>query len=295
MSGWTKLFSSIVTSSIWCEDDSTVRVWIAMLAVADADGVVEGSIPGFANLARVSVDQMRSAVAKLCSPDHDSRTPDNEGRRVEAIEGGWRILNYAAYREKGQAKEGSKAPAMRKYRARKRQEAETVTVGNALPAAVTGDPEERREKQEAEQITPPTPSRRGPKRVSQAFHPDTDETARRYVIAYNGSYQRRVGVLPTLREDLSRRLHQGYTPEQLVAVPILASAQVEYKQEPGVLLRTGENPRNGPDGRVTGAKNWIGDSLNKASGTVLWPHQVQAAEAAGAMDYLRSLGAKVSQ
>ncbi len=26
MAGWTKLFSSIVTSSVWCEDHSTVRV-----------------------------------------------------------------------------------------------------------------------------------------------------------------------------------------------------------------------------------------------------------------------------
>lgn len=144
MAGWTKLFSSIVTSSVWCEPHATVRVWVAMLATADADGIVEGSLPGFANLARVSVDEMRAAVATLAGPDPDSRTPDHEGRRIEAMEGGWRILNHAAYRERGQAKEGSKAPAMRRYRLRKRQEAQ---AGNALPEEVTGEPEERREKQ----------------------------------------------------------------------------------------------------------------------------------------------------
>jgi hypothetical protein len=53
MSGWTKLFSSIVTSSIWIEPNATLRVWVALLATADADGLVEGSVPGFANLARV--------------------------------------------------------------------------------------------------------------------------------------------------------------------------------------------------------------------------------------------------
>jgi hypothetical protein len=122
MAGWAKLFSSIVTSSVWTEDDATLRVWIAMLATADAQGVVEGSVPGFASLARVSVEQMERALEKLSAPDPYSRTPDHEGRRLEAIEGGWLVLNYAKYRLQAQAKEGSRAPYYRSYRARKRAE-----------------------------------------------------------------------------------------------------------------------------------------------------------------------------
>lgn len=102
MSGWTKLFSSIVTNSVWVEPDATLRVWIAMLATADAEGLVEGSVPGFANLAWVTTEEMRLAVERLSSPDPDSRTPDFEGRRIEPIEGGWRILNYQGYCERGQ-------------------------------------------------------------------------------------------------------------------------------------------------------------------------------------------------
>ena len=117
MSGYSKLFSSIVTSTIWCEDHATVRVWVAMLAMTDARGLVEGSIPGFANVARVSIPEMRQAVDKLSSPDPDSRTPDHEGRRIESVPGGWRILNYQAYRERCQAKDGSRANYMREYRA----------------------------------------------------------------------------------------------------------------------------------------------------------------------------------
>lgn len=122
LAGFSKLFASIVTSSVWCEDDETLRVWIAMLATCDADGLVQGSIPGFASLARVTVEQMEHSVERLSSPDRYSRTPDHEGRRVEAFEGGWRILNYGKYREAAQAKEGSNAPAMRAYRKRKREE-----------------------------------------------------------------------------------------------------------------------------------------------------------------------------
>lgn len=128
MSGWTKLFSSIVTSSVWVAPNPILRVWIAMLATADAEGLVEGSVPGFANLARVTTKQMRRAVDTLSSPDPNSRTPDFEGRRIEAIEGGWRILNYQPYRERGQGKEGSRAPYYRAYRRRKATVAQQETV-----------------------------------------------------------------------------------------------------------------------------------------------------------------------
>ena len=122
MAGWTKLFSSIVTSSVWCTDDRTFRVWIALLALSDKEGVVDGSVPGMANLCRLSVKEMRAALKKLSSPDPDSRTPEFEGRRIEAIEGGWRILNYEKYRQKAMAGEGSRAPYYREYRKRKRAE-----------------------------------------------------------------------------------------------------------------------------------------------------------------------------
>ena len=100
MSGYTKLFSSIVTSSIWCEDDKTRLVWVTMLALASKDGVVEAAIPGLANAARVPIEDCRAAVARLLAPDPDSRTTEFEGRRIEPCDGGWRLLNHAKFRAK---------------------------------------------------------------------------------------------------------------------------------------------------------------------------------------------------
>ena len=119
MAGFSKLCSSIVTSSVWGEDDKTLRVWFAMLAMTDAAGVVEGSVPGFAHVARVTIPEMEHAIGRLTSTDPYSRTPDNEGRRIEAVPGGWRILNYKAYRDRYQAKDGSRAGYMRDYRAKR--------------------------------------------------------------------------------------------------------------------------------------------------------------------------------
>jgi hypothetical protein len=96
--GFTKLFNTIVTSTIWQEDDKTRIVWITMLAIADANGIVSASIPGLASVANVEVDAARVAVQKFEQIDPDSRTKDFDGRRIEPIEGGWRILNYFKYR-----------------------------------------------------------------------------------------------------------------------------------------------------------------------------------------------------
>lgn len=100
MSGFTKLFSTIVTSSIWSEDDKTRIVWITMLALANREGVVEAAVPGLANAARVSVEDCEAALKRFCEPDKYSRSKSHDGRRIEAIEGGWKLLNHASYREK---------------------------------------------------------------------------------------------------------------------------------------------------------------------------------------------------
>lgn len=105
MSGYTKLFSSILASTIWREDDKTRIVWITMLAMSNKDGMVEGSIPGLADMARVTVDDCKGALSKLMSPDEYSRTKAFEGRRVKEVDGGWLILNHAVYRAKLSADE----------------------------------------------------------------------------------------------------------------------------------------------------------------------------------------------
>ncbi len=97
--GFTKLFNTIVTSTIWQEDDKTRIVWITMLAIADAFGNVFAAIPGLASVANVSIESTEKAVTNLLAADPYSRTKDFEGRRIEEIDGGWHILNYGKYRK----------------------------------------------------------------------------------------------------------------------------------------------------------------------------------------------------
>jgi len=100
MSGYTKLDSEILTSTIWGESMGVRLTWITMLALTDKNGEVHGSIPGLARLAGVPEDDCREGIAKFLSSDPDSRSKENAGRRIAEIDGGWLLLNYAKYREK---------------------------------------------------------------------------------------------------------------------------------------------------------------------------------------------------
>lgn len=123
---YTKLASSIIHSTIWREADHVRIVWVTMLALVDKHGLVEASIPGLADAARVTVEQCEEALEKLMAPDPYSRTPDHDGRRIDAVEGGWELLNHAKYRglmteEQRREKDAERA---RRYRERQKSKRE---------------------------------------------------------------------------------------------------------------------------------------------------------------------------
>lgn len=144
--GYTKLFASIVASTIWREADHVRIVWITMLAMADSQDCVAASVPGLADLARVSIEQCEDAIKKLMSPDPYSRTKDNEGRRIAEIDGGWMILNRNKYRELGAAEDRReyKREYMREYMRQRRLD----NVRQCLPPLNTSEVQVQKEVQE---------------------------------------------------------------------------------------------------------------------------------------------------
>jgi hypothetical protein len=133
---YVKVFSDIIQSSIWAEDAETCKVWITMLALANQDGLVRATAPGISNEARVPIEKTRQVLALLEAPDSESRTPDNEGRRIERIDGGYLILNYPRYRdmrdeEKRREQGRKRAQAYRNRHAGVTQNNAGVTTNNA--------------------------------------------------------------------------------------------------------------------------------------------------------------------
>ena len=98
MAGYTKLFNSILMSSVWEEDTETRIVWVTLLALADQYGHVDGTIRSLARMARVSQVACQKALATFESPDEHDRSGVDQGRRIRPEQGGWIIVNHAAYR-----------------------------------------------------------------------------------------------------------------------------------------------------------------------------------------------------
>jgi hypothetical protein len=95
----TKLFSTITDSTIWDESPMTCKIWITLLAMSDWHGCVYASVPGLANRARATIEQVEEALRVFRAPDKYSRSQEYEGRRIEDIDGGWLLLNHKKHRD----------------------------------------------------------------------------------------------------------------------------------------------------------------------------------------------------
>ena len=132
MKGYTKLHGKIVHSSIWREPNHVRILWVTMLAMADQDGVVESSVGGLADVARLSVEECKEALSVLLSPDPDS-SDGTTGERIMRIPLGWLVLNHSMYRDRQTRQQAQTAERVRRHRERKRQGVtlDEVTSGSA--------------------------------------------------------------------------------------------------------------------------------------------------------------------
>jgi hypothetical protein len=107
-----------------------------MLVMSDRNGVVDGSIPGLARLSGSTIDETVTAIRTLSSEDEYSRTKENNGRRIEEVDGGWRILNFEKYHKMLDADETRKNAAGRQRKHRSEQK--TVTTCHEVTNVTSG-------------------------------------------------------------------------------------------------------------------------------------------------------------
>lgn len=245
--GYTKLFSSIVHSTVWREPDHVRLVWITMLALANRRGHVSASVPGLADAARVSVERCREALSILASPDPDSRTPDHEGRRIETVPGGWAILNHALYRERQSADHRRELARARVARHRARKKAAGNAPSNAMSRTVAVGHDKQRQKQRRRlpvedagsgsevisgsgAVVPPAPI------GADAREPNVHA---RMLAFYESEYRTRVGSGPSVsradKSQLGRLLASGCPSDVDPArwPRLVAEALRRYLDDPG--------------------------------------------------------------
>jgi hypothetical protein len=117
--GFAKLYGSRLAESSLLECAVATRwVFLYMLARADEDGIYRcATVAALARAANVTRRQATTAVAELEGPDPHSTTPDEDGRRIVRVRGGWRIVTHRQYRDYRSRRQVVDAARQRRARA----------------------------------------------------------------------------------------------------------------------------------------------------------------------------------
>lgn len=135
MNTWSPLFSKIVDSSLWREEDLVVKIFLTLLAKKDFDHVVRATAFMIGEWAKKTEGEALEALRILSSPDTKRLEPQPfEGRRIEKVEGGWLILNGQYYEDlmRRENRREYKARKQKEYRDRKKMEPNVASAEEKL-------------------------------------------------------------------------------------------------------------------------------------------------------------------
>ena len=143
---YCKIFQSILKSSVWIGSSKDVKIlWITMLCQKDNSGLVQSTVPGLAKDAELTIEECEKALKVLSSPDIYSgdqvRNPDSDGRRIERVPGGWKILNHQYYRNITSIDDQKEK--WREQKRRQRGQQRTQVDMSAMSAYTDTDPNNR--------------------------------------------------------------------------------------------------------------------------------------------------------
>jgi len=131
---FAKVFSQIFDSSI-AESHEVRHIFMDLLVLADATGVVDMTMHAISRRINVPLESVKAALEKLASPDPLSRSAKEDGRRIVLIDShrdwGWQIVNYEHYR-KTQDEEARRS-YFRDYRKAEREKASDKKKTSSTP------------------------------------------------------------------------------------------------------------------------------------------------------------------
>ena len=134
-----KIFDSMYEGTLYGHWQAIVT-FQQMIVLADADGVVDMTPQAIAARTSIPLEIIQAGIKVLEAPDQYSRTPDEDGKRIELLDEhrpwGWHIVNHEKYKNLRDADEIRAQNRERQQRFRDKKK--TVTQRNAPSRSVTG-------------------------------------------------------------------------------------------------------------------------------------------------------------
>lgn len=116
-----KIFEMMYDGSLH-EDYKSLIVFQQMIVLADEDGIIDLTAKAMSARTGIPFEYFEYAIPKLESPDNESRTPTEDGRRIIRLDEhrtwGWQIVNYMYYRNMATREDKKKADRERIKRKR---------------------------------------------------------------------------------------------------------------------------------------------------------------------------------
>lgn len=95
---YSKIFASITTGSVWATGSKDARImYVTMMALANHTGIVWGTIPGLANVARMTIPEAQEAIRELLTPDPYANEWEPDKSVLREIQGGWLIVSHITF------------------------------------------------------------------------------------------------------------------------------------------------------------------------------------------------------
>lgn len=101
--GYVPLFDTLTTGTLhgkWPD----IGLWPVILSMADRFGNLDVTPQYISSVTGLPLPEVVACMERFCSPDEDSRTSTDDGRRLEPLDParkwGWHVVNHGKYREK---------------------------------------------------------------------------------------------------------------------------------------------------------------------------------------------------
>lgn len=132
-----KIFDSIYDGTL-VENWQALVTFQQMIVLADADGMLDMTPRALSARTGIPLEIIEAGIAVLEAPDPHSRTPDQDGRRIERIDEhrtwGWHLINHAKYKH---LKDASEVRAQNRERQQRFRDRMDVTLRNSMSRDVT--------------------------------------------------------------------------------------------------------------------------------------------------------------
>lgn len=216
---YAKLFTSIYQGTLRGNSHGLL-VFTNLLAHADREGFADIHPRAISEEVGLTLEEVKAAIAVLESPDDESRSPEEQGRRIVRMDEhriwGWKIVNYVKYRsirDEDDRREQNRI-AQANWRAKqadsKQRKPESATVKACSDESAHTEAEAEAEAEDQKRLSADKPLTADPEKHDSKQERLAQVTSEA-IATYNATLAKPAGLLPAIRRvGLDKRRQQVF-------------------------------------------------------------------------------------